>query len=170
VQEVVTPRTWLESARLLRIGPSAIEQHRDGISIMGAVPRVAHAVGMFDPLEVPKPGSSNFDRVMQRWGDFETGSGFFFLATEGNSRTQQLVAGRAFVRAQLQATAAGVDMHPLSQALQEFAEVRPQFEAVHRALGLDPARHTLQMLCRVGYGVQTAQPTPRRDLNTMLRL
>ena len=67
------------------------------------------------------------------------------------------------------ATAAGVDMHPLSQALQEFDEVREQHLAVHRLLGLDPAQHTLQMLARVGYGVTPAGPSPRRELGGLVR-
>ena len=48
--EMTTPRTWLESARLLRIGPAAVEQHRDGIAVMGLMPRLLHSVGAFDPL------------------------------------------------------------------------------------------------------------------------
>jgi hypothetical protein len=38
--ELTTPRTYLESAKLFRVGPSEIEQHRDGISITGMMPRI----------------------------------------------------------------------------------------------------------------------------------
>ena len=31
--ECLTPRTWLESARLMRIGPDEISRHRDGITL-----------------------------------------------------------------------------------------------------------------------------------------
>lgn len=167
--ECLTPRTWLESAELMRIGPDAIRQHRDGISINGTMPRLLHGLGLFDPMEVPQRGAASFTRVMERWTPFETGSGYLWLATRGNDRASQLAAGRAYVRAHLQATAAGVDMHPLSQALQEFAEMRPQFDAVHRALGLDPRDQTLQMLARTGYALQPAGPSPRRGLQDLLR-
>ena len=167
--EMVTPRTWLESAHLLRIGPTEIEQHRDGISIMGTLPRVMSSLGLFDRFEVPTRGSSNFERVTERFKAEETGSGYYWIASRGNSRRSQIDTGRAYVRAQLQATALGVDMHPQSQAIQEFAEVRAQFNALHRLLGFDPAQVTIQMLARVGYGTNTAQGTPRRELAQMLK-
>jgi hypothetical protein len=44
------------------------------------------------------------------------------MTTEDNARTTQLLAGRAFVRAQLAATAQGLSMHLLQQALQGYPE------------------------------------------------
>jgi hypothetical protein len=167
--EVVTPRTWLESAHLMRIGPTAIEKHRDGISLMGTMPRAMAAIGVFDPFEVPKPGTSSLTRVMDRWVPFESVSGYHWIASRGNGRAAQLASGRAYVRTHLAATAAGIDMHPISQALQEFAEMQAPYQALHRLLGFDPATHTVQMLARVGYGVQPGGPSPRRDLSTMIR-
>jgi hypothetical protein len=167
--EAITARTWLESARLMRIGPDAIATHRDGISLNSPMVRTVHTLGLFDPMEVPARGSQALQRVMDRWIPFETGSGYLWMASTGNARAAQVGAGRAYVRAHLQATAAGVEMHPLSQALQEFAEMRGPREAVHRALGVDAGRETLQMLSRVGFAIEPGGPSPRRDLNTMLR-
>ena len=166
--EMSTPRTWLESAHLLRIGPGEIEKHRDGISLMGMMPRLMSSLGLFDRFEVPVRGTSNFTRVTERFQAEETGSGYFWIASRGNSRRSQLDAGRAYVRAHLQATAAGVDMHPQSQSIQEFAEVRSQFNALHQLLGFDPAQVTVQMLARVGYGTVVAQGTPRRELGGLV--
>ena len=167
--EMTTPRTWLESARLLRIGPGEIEQHRDGISLMATMPRVLSGLGLFDRFEVPARGSSNLARVMQRWQPQETGSGYLWIASRGNSRRHQVDSGRAYVRAHLQATALALDMHPQSQSLQEFAEVRAQYEAMHRLLGFDPAQTTVQMLARVGYATAVAGPSPRRDAAGLVR-
>jgi len=167
--EAVTPRTWLESARLMRIGPSAIATHRDGISLNSPMVRALHTAGLFDPMEVPQRGSSSLQRVMDHWVPLESCSGYLWLASTGNDRPAQVAAGRAYVRAHLQATAAGADMHPLSQALQEFAEMRGPYEAIHRSLSLDPATTTLQMLARVGYATEATGPSPRRDLGTLLR-
>jgi hypothetical protein len=168
--EMTTSRTWLETAHLLRVGPAEIEKHRDGIGIMGNMPRLLNSIGMFDRFETPAPGSSGYQRVMERWLPFETGSGYFWIASSGNTRRSQFDCGRAYVRAHLQATASGVDMQPLSQALQEFAEVRPQYDAMYPLLGLDPALNTIQMMTRVGYGIVAAQPTPRRDLAQMINV
>ena len=167
--ETTTAKTWLESARLIRIGPEAIAKHRDGISLNDPFVRLVHTVGVFDPMKVPAPGSSDFKRVMDRWVPFETGSGYLWLAGADNARATQVAAGRAYVRQHLQATAAGVDMHPLSQALQEFPEMRGPYAAVHKLLGVDPGSGAVQMFARVGFATKPTGPTPRRDLASMVR-
>jgi hypothetical protein len=167
--EILTPRTYLESANLMRIGPEEVEQNRDGIPLMGSMVRLMSSVGMFDRFEVPQRGSSNYKQTMERWAVYETGSGYFWIASRDNSRSTQLNAGRAYVRAHLQATAAGVDMHPLSQAVQEFAEVKPQFEALRKLLGFAATPNTVQMLVRVGFGTTQAGPAPRRDMGQLIR-
>ena len=133
------------------------------------MPQILSAVGLFDRYEVPLPGSSNYQRLMDRWAPFETGSGYVWIAARNTSRAAQVEAGRAWVRMHLQATAAGVDMHPLSQALQEFVEVKTQYEGMHRLLGLDSGATPLQMLARVGYGVKAAEGSPRRELGGIIR-
>ncbi len=165
--ETTTARTWLESARVMRIGPGAIAANPDGISLNSPMLRALHTLGLFDPMEVPARGSKALERVMERWVPFETASGFLWLASADNTRAAQLAAGRAYVRAHLLATAAGVDMHPLSQALQEFAEMRGPREALHRALGV--SGQTLQMLSRVGFATEPRGPSPRRSLESVLR-
>lgn len=167
--ETITPRTWLESARLMRFGPQAITANRDGISLNSPMVRALHTVGMFDPMEVPTRGSDSLKRVMDRWVPFETASGFLWLASPDNRRPTQVATGRAYVRAHLQATAAGADMHPLSQALQEFPEMRGPREALHGVLGLSTTGESLQMLSRVGFSTEPRGPSPRRNLDSLLR-
>ena len=167
--ETITPRTWLESARLMRIGPDAITANPDGISLNSPMVRALHTAGLFDPMEVPSKGSKTLERVMERWTPLETASGFLWLASPDNSRPMQVASGRAYVRAHLMATAAGADMHPLSQALQEFPEMRGPREAMHRTLGLGAAGETLQMLARVGFAIEPTGPSPRRRLDALVR-
>lgn len=173
--ELVTPRTMLESVHLTRIGPDEILRHRDGISVNAAVPRVAAALGLFDRQAAPAEGSAAWRQVMQRFeGHSRTAMGFLWLATPGNSRSQQIAAGRAYVRLQLQATALGIGVHPMSQALQEFPEMAPHHAAAHRLLLERPAPRaagdaTLQMFCRLGYPAAAVAATPRRPLDQLLR-
>jgi hypothetical protein len=131
--------------------------------------RALHTAGLFNPMEVPVKGSKTLERVMERWVPFETASGFLWLASPDNSRPTQVAAGRAYVRSHLLATAAGIDMHPLSQALQEFPEMRGPFEAIHKTLGLTGSGETLQMLSRVGFATEPRGPSPRRSLESLLR-
>ena len=75
-------------------------------------------------------------------------------------------AGRDYVRLNLQATALGVAIHPVSQTLQEYSEMADLYTAVHVTLGVTtPSR--IQMLVRVGY--QTFTPaSPRWPLANRL--
>jgi len=167
--EATTASTWLESARLMRIGPAAIAANPDGISLNSPLVRALHTVGLFDPMAVPARGSKTLERVMERWAPFETASGFLWLTSPENTRPTQVAAGRAYVRAHLLATAAGVDMHPLSQALQEFAEMRGPREAIRKTLSIAASGETLQMLSRVGFATEPRGPSPRRSLESLLR-
>lgn len=168
--ELTTPATVMESVRLTRVGPGEILRHRDGISINGAMPRIAAALGLFDRSGPPQPGSTAHGQMMARFrGHSQTAMGFVWLHTAGNSRLQQIDAGRAYVRLQLRATELGIGVHPMSQALQEFAEMAPHYERAHRLLLDRPAPRaagdaTVQMFCRIGYPPAPVPATPRRPL------
>jgi hypothetical protein len=166
--ELTTARTYLESAKLLRIGPDEINKHRDGISINSPMLRALSSLGIINRLEVPVTGSSTYKQIIERWKPSETGSGYFWIATQGNTRRQQLETGRAYVRVHLAATSVAISMHPLSQALQEFEEVKNDNLSIHQALGFKPGQTTLQMLVRVGYPLNQTEGTPRREIASML--
>jgi len=172
--EIHTPATVMESLRLTRVGPAEILQHRDGISLNSPMLRALKAVGMLDRTQPPAEGSAGHQHAMRRFkGHSDTAMGFVWQTTAGNSRSDQLQAGRAYVRLQLKATEIGVAVHPMSQALQEFDAMRPHHEAVHRQLlGVAAPRTTtdatVQMFCRLGYPQTPAGPTPRRPLQAFI--
>ena len=166
--ELVTPRTLLESYHVLRIGPKEIAQHRDGISLNSPMVRALNALGLFDRTKASAPDSSEIKGQLERFNAaIASTPAYFWLSTEHNDRTTQLQTGRAYVRAQLAATAQGLSMHPLSQALQEYPEQAPHYKAVHDLLGAADRRHTVQMWTRLGYGPSIG-PAPRRGLEAHL--
>jgi hypothetical protein len=60
-------------------------------------------------------------------------------------------------------------MHPMSQAVQEFAEMKTHYDRVHELLVGRPAEEeTVQMFCRVGYA-PAQQHTPRRGVEAIVR-
>ncbi|WP_298934428.1 twin-arginine translocation pathway signal protein [uncultured Ramlibacter sp.] len=172
--ELLTPRTVMESVRLTRVGPREILQHRDGIAVNGAMPRIANALGLFDRSAPPAQGSAGYEHMMQRFdGHCASAMGFAWLATPGNSHSQQIEAGRAYVRMQLKASELGLGVHPMSQALQEFPEMAAHYEEAHRRLLGRPAPRgpgdaTLQMFCRLGYPAAPVEAAPRRPLQALL--
>lgn len=162
--ELVTPRTMLESLKVLRVGPREIAEHRDGLSVNAPLPRLLAALGLFDRSQAPGPDDM---AVTQQEQDFnariEATPAFFAMVTEANDRATQVQAGRAYVRAQLAATAQGLSMHPLQQALQEYPEQAPHYAAIHALLGADGGRGTVQMWARLGYAPPVG-PAPRRGV------
>ena len=171
--ELRTPRTNLESIKLARVGPSEILQNRDGISINSPMVRALTAFGQFDRSIPTPPGSTAEKKFIERFdGTSKTAMGFVWI-TGKNTRADQVEAGRTYVRLQLQATALGIGMHPLSQALQEFPEMKANYEQAHqlivgKAAPQTSADETVQMLCRIGYTQEPAPATPRRALEKFI--
>ena len=170
--ELLTPRTVMESIKLTRVGPGEILQHRDGISINAMVPRLAAMVGAFDRSNPPAEGSTAYKQMMSRFeGHSNTAMGFVWLSTptarhaaNGTMRSAEVSAGRAYMRLQLKATELGLQIHPMSQAPQEFAEMQPSYDEMHqRLMGKPATEETVQMFCRIGY-CAPQQHTPRRAL------
>ncbi len=176
--ELLTARTVMESVHLTRVGPDEIARHRDGISVNSWLPRIANAVGAFDRSNPPAEGSTAYRQMMGRFeGHSRTAMGFVWLSTPtgrhaaaGTTRSAEVQAGRAYMRLQLRATALGLQMHPMSQAPQEFAEMKPWYEQLHTLLLGKPAdQETVQMFCRIGYCAEQ-QHTPRRALASFLQV
>lgn len=173
--ELLTPRTMVESLQLTRVGPAEIRQHRDGIAINSPFVRAVSALGLFDRSAPPAEGSAAYNNAMGRFeGHSRTAMGFVWI-TGPNTRTDQIHTGRLYVRQQLQATALGVGMHPMSQAVQEFAEMAPHYERVHQLVLGRPAPRTpqdatVQMFCRIGYVQGVVPATPRRPLAAFVRV
>jgi hypothetical protein len=162
--ELLTPRTIMESYRLIRIGPDEIEKYRDGISINKPLLRFLAAAGLFDRSKAPSPDDSGIKTQIEDFNaKLEKTPSFFWIITEGNDRKTQVNAGRAYVRAQLAATKHGVSMQPVSQALQEYPEQAKPYAEIRRLLDAPAPRYTVQMWARLGYG-PVIGPSPRRGL------
>lgn len=165
--ELTTPRTMMESMRLLRVGSAEVAQHRDGIHVLGAFPVALDRLGMLD-RNVPPAGVALDSQLTEFDAKLATTPGFLWLSSAGNSRATQIAAGRAYVRAQLAATQRGLSFHPLSQALQEYPEQVDTYRSIHALTGATSQGHTLQMWVRVGYA-PPGGPSPRRPLQALIR-
>ena len=165
--ELRTPRTHMESVRLMRIGGAEIARHRDGISLGGTGIEFARTLGMVTREALADPKSSAFARGLDRYRTMcGTAMGFTWIVTPGNDRRQQIAVGRAHMRANLAATALGMAYHPLMQATQEFPEMAAKRGALAARLGA--GARTVQMLCRFGYA-EAAVASPRRPLEAAIR-
>ena len=164
--EIDTPHTFKESVDLFRIGKAEIEANPDGIDFSGPMFETLGAFGL-----MTREGTLDTSSMMFEQGkaavlaNTETAMGHLWMNTRGNTRTDQIAAGRDWVRLNLAATALGVAMQPLSQALQEYPEMADHYARVHQMLATDG--ETVQMLCRLGYGIAIDR-SPRWPLEAKL--
>lgn len=154
--EIETPRTYKESVDLFRIGKSEVEANPDGIDFSGPFFEVLGFTGLFSRKAALDRSSATYKQgeaaVLQ---NAETAMAHLWQVTPTNTREDQINAGTDWVRINLAATAEGVGIHPLSQALQEYAEMAALYNDVHSRLA--PQGGTVQMLARLGY----ADPAPQ---------
>ncbi|MBL8289704.1 MAG: nitroreductase family protein [Rubrivivax sp.] len=162
--ELSTARTFLESLKVMRVGAAEVAQHRDGLTLLDPMVVALAKVGLFDRSRAPGPDSFAVKSQLKDFAQkMESTSAFLWLTSDGNQRATQVDAGRAYARVQLAATAAGLAMQPLSQALQEYPEMAAPYAEVHRLLGARRPQQTVQMWARVGYAPDVG-PAPRRGV------
>jgi hypothetical protein len=125
-------------------------------------------LGLFDRSKAPAPDSmATTGQIKDFAKKIESTPAFLWMVTRGNDRATQVNAGRAYARVQLAATAQGLGMQPLQQALQEYPEQAGPHAEIHRLLDAPQPGHTVQMWARVGYAAPV-QPAPRRGLDAHL--
>ncbi|WP_455272466.1 Acg family FMN-binding oxidoreductase [Rhizobium herbae] len=167
-KEITTPHALKESIDLIRIGRAEIEADPDGIDLSGPVLEGLSMAGLLSRKDMLDQTSTTFQEQIPILKEpVDTAMAFLWLKTAGNSRADQIATGRDYIRLNLAATAAGLSMHPLSQALQEFVEMRPHFLAMRAALVVGESE-TLQMFVRLGYG-PVIEGAPRWPVDTRIR-
>jgi hypothetical protein len=166
--ETGTPRTHLESVRLMRIGKAEVARNPDGIDISGGMMEVLARVGVMTREALSDPNSMASRTGVDMYREMiDATPGFFWIRSETADRSAQLDAGRAYARAQLAASANGLVLHPWSMALQEFAEMAGPYRQVQALLGARPDA-PVQMLVRMGTVQKVSDPSPRRKLDDLI--
>lgn len=164
--EVETPHTFKESVDLFRIGHAEIEANPDGIDFSGPLFEGMHLTGLFTREQTLDTSSSAYaqgmDAVLE---SADTAMAHIWLVTPGNTRIDQIHAGRDWLRINLATTAEGLGTQPMSQALQEYSEMAGLYEKTHAMLA--PEGGTVQMLARLGYAAPVP-PSPRWPLDAKI--
>ncbi len=165
LKEVTTPVTNQESVDLMRIGAAEVAANRDGIELEGPFFEGLRLLGVANRKALADPKSTMFREGLTIYQNMAMSArSFGWLINDNRSRTDQINVARAYVRLNLKATALGLGVHPWSQSLQEYAEMKDLNREVHDLLG---EGRRIQMLLRIGYGPQIG-PTPRRGLEAHL--
>jgi nitroreductase len=170
--EVCDRKRNAETGRWFRLSDAEFERSRDGFGLpqsgITGVKRWMAESFVLDRKELAEPEGSFARKAVELTREqARSAPAFLIQASPKNDRPTQVNAGRAFARMQLTATRLGLATHPMSQALEEYAEMGPLFERLKRIAGVLPD-HTIQMLVRVGYADPTF-PAPRRDVADIVR-
>ena len=164
--EAATPAAWQESIDLLRIGRAEIEANPDGIDAGGPMLEALNRVGIFTREAASDPGNpGSVQAIEDTAAAILSAPAFAVQVSPGNERRHQIEVGRSWLRLNLAATGAGLALRPVSQALQEYAEVEPHREAIHELMAPDGG--TVQMLGLLGHGERPAR-TPRWPIEAKL--
>ena len=164
--EMTTRHVMKESVDLMRLGKSEIESNPDGISLGGPILESLMVAGMLRREDQLDPTSAGFKQAsdMIRKAMAAT-SAYAVVTSTGNTRADQIDAGRDWIRLHLAATGLGLSMQPVSQALQEYPEMTAHYSQVHEMLAAPG--ETVQMLGRLGYG-PAIDASPRWPLESRI--
>ena len=165
VREATTPKALQESIDLMRIGAAEVEANPDGIRLEGPMIEFGRIFGLISRKSLADPSSSAFKQGMDKYrGMAMSARAFGWLANDDRTRKDQLDAGRAYLRLNLEATRLGLAIHPWSQALQEYPEMDDIAREAQAVIG---AAGRLQMLFRIGHA-RPVMAAPRRGLEAHL--
>lgn len=167
-REMMTHRTHMESVKLMRIGAAEVDANPDGLMLTGPLIEATSIVGMTTRDALADPSSQSFKiGLADLQKTYASIPAAIWIETQGNSRIEQLDAGYRYARVTLAATANGLAMHPMSQSLQEYPEMKSHFEGVHALLAAKPGGR-IQMLARIGMA-DDVPPTARHPLEAHIR-
>jgi len=164
--EANTPRTLKESVDLMRIGKAEINANPDGIDLGGPFLETLSVAGILTREGQLDTQSSGFQQGVSMYQNMLTATpAYCTVCTSGNTRLEQIKAGRQWLRLNLKTTELGLALHPVSQALQEFPEMEEQYRKAHTLLA--KPEETVQMLGRLGIGPATTR-SPRWPLEAKI--
>ncbi len=167
IAEYENDATRRESIELMRIGNRAVAQNPDGISLDGTAMGLFKMAGVITPKKLDTPGTTAYEQGLSTYNALiESAQGFVWLTSETNTRSEQLNAGRDWVRLHLAAQKAGVSVQPLSQVLQEFPAMSALYAEAQEEFGV-AAPGVVQMFGRIGYA-KFSPPSPRWPLSSRL--
>ncbi|MDH5229146.1 MAG: twin-arginine translocation pathway signal protein [Gammaproteobacteria bacterium] len=169
--EVSKQQRDLETIRMFRFNNDEIEKYRDGLSIAqtGKTGLMKWMIErFFISREKAKADDSKFAEQAVNLTERQAAStqAFAWITSKTNTRLDQVLAGRLYERLNLLTTSLNVAQHPMSQILEEYADMAELKAKFYERLNINSGE-TVQMLVRLGYASEIPH-TPRRPVNSVL--
>jgi hypothetical protein len=167
--ETNTHRTYDETLRWFRFSDEEISSFRDGLSLpSNATSGLKRFLAEKFLISRENWHSDKNRKVAIDLFRDQVGSAraLVWLSTSENTMRDWVLVGRDYARLQLAVTSLGLAMHPMSQALQEYAEMADLRTRLGAELRTHPGQ-TVQMLARLGRS-SYAYKSPRRPIAAMI--
>lgn len=165
VVEMHTTDALMETVKVMRIGRSEVAEQPNGLAFDSSLMSAMKLAGLMSREAMADPKSKAFLEGMKMFQErAKSARAFGWLLNRNETRADQLNAGMAYARLNLKATQLGLAIHPWSQTLQEYEEMKALYGEVHDLIG---EGQTVQMLVRIGYASDVIA-APRQKLETYI--
>ncbi|GGK58882.1 Acg family FMN-binding oxidoreductase [Amphritea balenae] len=170
--EVGDKKRDLETIGMFRFNDAEVKQYRDGFGVtqagLSGIKKMIVENFLLSRESTEKdPTAFGEQAVDLTRKTAESTATFAWISSPGNSRLDQVKAGRDYCRINLKTTAMGLVQHPMSQVLQEFEEMLPLQAQFKKQFSINSS-DTVQMLFRLGRAEATPHG-PRRLITALIR-
>lgn len=170
--EAGVSRVMAESDNIFRANEYEKNRYRYGFSMegQGTSGLMKHLLqGLVTLMPSINSGKASTDRFIQSaQASVDHTPAYVLIRSLDNSRESQVESGMLYSRMVLQAHVLGLAVQPLSQALEEYPEMKAVYEGIHREYA--PQGSTIQMLLRIGQPVGKVPLSMRRDVRDLMML
>ena len=170
--EVGNPQRDRETIEMFRFNNEEAKRYRDGFGVaqagMSGFTKFVAETFFLDREKVEQdPTGFGKQAVDMTRKVSESTNTFAWLTSSGNTRLDQVKIGRDYCRMNLQTTLMGLAQHPMSQVLQEYADML-ELQAEFKQSFNIPESETVQMLFRLGKAKSVAHG-PRRLVTQIIQ-
>jgi hypothetical protein len=158
-----------ETKNWFRFKDEEIYTSKDGISLRGnGLDGITYSIASnFFLSKVNWHSKSNQDAGIEMFSkSLNSSNTFAYLKTNQNDFKDWIQVGRDYIRFNLALTSLGFQLHPLSQILQEYAEMNDLRKKLNDLVRIKD-KEKIQMLVRIGKSNYYFQ-SPRREVKTIL--
>lgn len=168
--EAGVARVMAESGALFRSNESRKNDTRYGFSLEGQGTAgfmkyiLQGLVTLFPSMNEGEAASRNY--ILSAQTSVDNTPAYAMITSTGNTRAEQVQSGMLYSRMVLTAHTLGLALQPLSQVLEEYAEMQALYAAFQQAYA--PTGGAVQMLVRVGTPTKSTPLTMRRSVESLL--
>jgi len=161
----------METIKMFRFSKEEVNKYKDGFGlaqsgVTGIKKFLIENLFLSRNSAEKDPLSFGKEAISMTQNQVDSTTTFGWLTTTNNSRLDQVKIGRVYERINLLANSLGLEIHPMSQVLQEYSDMNGLQKEFLNYLKV-PKKHTVQMFFRIGTAAKV-EHSPRRDIKDLL--